>query len=185
MSITPQELKIVKQLTGSFFSDRRQQLGLTQQEVAEKSGVRNSTVQRIEEGKFIPGGETLLILLTELNLALVFQNKSENESFTGLLEKTWAVPKRVNHSSAGDFTVDMVKSKTKIGDFFVNRRQQLGWTQKEVADQARLGEATIHRIEYGRQLPDGKGLLKICEALQCVFYPIDFTGEFLVFAPDN
>lgn len=185
MSITPQELKIVKQLTGSFFSGRRLQLGLTQQEVAEKTGVRESTVQRIEYGKFVPGGEALLILLSELDLALAFQNKSENESFTELLEKTWAVPKSANLSSARDFTVDMVKAKTKIGNFFVNRRQKLGWTQKEVADQARLGQATIHRTEYGRQLPDGKGLFKICEALQCVFYPIDFTGEFVVFDPDN
>lgn len=185
MSITPQELEIVKQLTGSFFSGRRQQLGLTQQKLAEKTGIRKSTIQRIEYGKFVPGGETLLNLVSELGLSLVFRNRSENESFVQMLEKTWAVPKNGNQyrSTGRDSGINTVEAGSKIGDFFSDRRQQLGLTQAEVADRARLGQPTVQRIEYGRNLPDGKSLFKICGALQCVFHPAAFEGEFLVFEP--
>lgn len=187
MSITPQELEIVKQLTGSFFSGRRQQLGLTQQELAGQTGVRESTIQRIEYGKFVPGGETLLSLVSELGLSLVFRNRPENESFVELLEKTWAIAENMNadRGSVQDSDFDAADAGSKIGNFFSGRRQQLGLTQKEVADQAHLGLPTIQRIEYGRHLPDGKSLFKVCGALQCVFYPVNFTGEFVVFEPGN
>ncbi|MDY6867157.1 MAG: helix-turn-helix transcriptional regulator [Chloroflexota bacterium] len=187
MSITPQEFEIVKQLTESFFSGRRQQLGLTQQELAEKTGVRKSTIQRIEYGKFVPGGGTLLSLVSELGLSLVFRNISENESFVQILEKTWTVPGNGNadHGSDQDSDFDMADTGSKIGNFFFGRRQQLGLTQKEVADQAHLGLPTIQRIEYGRHLPDGKGLFKVCGALQCVLYPVNFTGELVVCGSDD
>lgn len=185
MSITAQELKIVKQLTGDFFSGRRQQLGLTQHELAEKTGVRESTVQRIEYGKFVPGGETLLSLVSELELSLVFRKRSENESFVRLLEKTWTVPENGNadHGSARDSGFDTAEAGSKIGNFFSGRRQELGLTQAEVADRARLGQPTVQRIEYGRNPPDGKSLFKVCGALQCIFHPAAFEGEFLVFEP--
>jgi transcriptional regulator with XRE-family HTH domain len=185
MSITPQELDIVKQLTGAFFSGRRQQLGLTQQELADKTGVRKSTIQRIEYGKFVPGGETLLNLVSELGLSLVFRIRSENESFVKLLEKTWTVPENGNADrgsvQASDFYA--ADAGSKIGSFFSGRRQQLGLTQAEVADRARLGQPTVQRIEYGRNLPDGKSLFKVCGALQCIFHPAAYEGEFLVFEP--
>lgn len=187
MSITPEEFKIVKQLIGSFFSGRRQQLGLTQQELAKKIGIRESTVQRIEYGKFVPGGETLLSMASELRLSLVFQNRSENESFIELLEKTWIVPESetTNHNSVQELNLDTAKAGGEIGSFFSSRRQQLRLTQKEIADRARLGLPTIQRVEYGQHLPDGKCLFKVCGALQCVFYPIEFTGKFVISEYDN
>jgi len=187
MSITPEEFKIVKQLIGSFFSGRRQQLGLTQQELAKKIGIRESTVQRIEYGKFVPGGETLLSLVWELGLSLVFRYRSENESFVELLEKTWVIAENgyPNHNTTRNSDFDAAEAGSKIGRFFSSRRQQLRLTQKEVADQAHLGLPTIQRVEYGQHLPDGKCLFKVCGALQCVFYPIEFTGKFVISEYEN
>lgn len=183
MCITPEALEIVKQLIGSFFSGRRKQLGLTQQELADKTGVRKSTIQRIEAGKFIPGGETLLNLIFELGLSLVFKSGEKNESFIQLFEQTWAVS--IKEKNVGNTTalikVDMAKAGMKIGRFFSEQRQKLGLTQRETADRARLGVPIIQRIECGHDLPDGKGLIKLCGALHCMFYPINFNDHLLIF----
>ena len=183
MGITPEELEIVKQLTGSFFSGRRQQLGLTQLELAGKSSLRENAIQRIESGKFIPGGETLLKLIFELDLSLVFRNREENEPFIQLLGQVWADSikgKSVRNTTALT-RVDMAKARVKIGSFFSEQRLQLELTQRETANRAKLGAPIIKQIENGRSLSDGKGLIKLCGALQCIFYPINFSDELLVF----
>lgn len=62
------------------------------------------------------------------------------------------------------------EARDLIAGFIVNRRQQLGLTQAELAEKAGLGRATVERIESRKFLPDGKSLLKICHALDCFFF---------------
>jgi len=57
-----------------------------------------------------------------------------------------------------------------IGSFVIERRKALGLTQKQLADRAGLGIATVKRVELGKFVPDGKSLLKLCAALDCYFF---------------
>src|SRR5690625_5368841 len=77
MSITHNEYEMIKKMIGDFLQQRREEVGLTQAGVAESAGIRESTVQRIESGKFIPGGKTLLRLCEALSLQLIFQASSK------------------------------------------------------------------------------------------------------------
>ncbi|MDY6867162.1 MAG: hypothetical protein SVT56_04545 [Chloroflexota bacterium] len=45
-----------------------------------KKGVRKSTVQRIEDGKFVSGCETLLSLVSVLGLSMAFQSRTLDET---------------------------------------------------------------------------------------------------------
>ena len=62
------------------------------------------------------------------------------------------------------------EARDMIAGFIVNRRQELGYTQAELAERAGLGRATVERIEGRKFLPDGKSLLKLCHALDCYFF---------------
>src|SRR5690625_7251494 len=77
MSITHNEYEMIKKMIGDFLQQRREEVGLTQAGVAESAGIRERTVQRIESGKFIPGGKTLLRLCEALSLQLLFQASSK------------------------------------------------------------------------------------------------------------
>lgn len=54
---------------GNKIRNRREELGLTQPELAEKSKLSQSWISRIESDKFIPSAATLIVLAVSLDLA--------------------------------------------------------------------------------------------------------------------
>jgi transcriptional regulator with XRE-family HTH domain len=53
----------------------------------------------------------------------------------------------------------------KIGLRILRRRQELGLTQKELADRLGIGPTNVARIEHGQQNLTVRTLIKVAEAL--------------------
>lgn len=64
------ELKVIRESIAAIIVTRRQELGMTQKELADNSGVGEATIQRIESAKFFPGLKQLLPISFTLKLAL-------------------------------------------------------------------------------------------------------------------
>lgn len=75
-----------------FISNRRQELGLTQQELADKAGLGWATVQRIEAKKFIPDGKSLLKICYALDCFFFFGEKESDEPFIKAFRDRWSRP---------------------------------------------------------------------------------------------
>lgn len=54
---------------GNRIRSRREELGLNQVELAEKSRLTQATISRIESDKLMPKATTLIVLATSLDLA--------------------------------------------------------------------------------------------------------------------
>ena len=53
---------------GNKIRNRREELGLTQPELAEKTKLTQGSISRVENDKFIPKASTLLLLASSLKL---------------------------------------------------------------------------------------------------------------------
>lgn len=58
--------------------NKRKSLAMSQAELAERSGVDQSTIAYIESGKRLPGLMNLLSIMNELNLVLSVEESSNN-----------------------------------------------------------------------------------------------------------
>lgn len=58
--------------------NKRKSLAMSQVELAERSGVDQSTIAYIESGKRLPGLMNLLSIMNELNLVLSVEESSNN-----------------------------------------------------------------------------------------------------------
>lgn len=175
MSITHKELNDIKALICGFFHQRRKVLKLTQNEVSLRANIRENTVQRIEYGKFIPGGMTLLKLCESLSLQLIFEPFSPGEDFLTEMKKKWVLPEQTTDVYNHFKVVEPDWSEIfgfQIGKYFSGRRGHLQLTQQKLSDKSNLGLPTIQRIEAGKNFPDGKSLVKICYGLNAIMYPI-------------
>jgi transcriptional regulator with XRE-family HTH domain len=59
------------------------------------------------------------------------------------------------------------KELTELGSRIRLKRVAIGWTQEELADQARLDRSYVGGIERGERNVTFSVLCQICEALQC------------------
>ena len=73
-----QRIKMMARLVESIV-DRRKELGLTQEEVALRAGIRQSAVARLEGGGAIPRLDTLVTIAIGLGLDLQFIKCSMEE----------------------------------------------------------------------------------------------------------
>ena len=73
-----QRIKMMARLVESIV-DRRKELGLTQEEVALRAGIRQSAVARLEGGGAIPRLDTLVKIAIGLGLDLQFIKSSMEE----------------------------------------------------------------------------------------------------------
>lgn len=64
-----EEMEGIADIVGTIVS-RRNELGISQRELAHKTGLSQSTIARIESFKITPNIDTLLILLHNLGLKL-------------------------------------------------------------------------------------------------------------------
>ncbi|CAN5774566.1 hypothetical protein BH10BAC2_BH10BAC2_39850 [soil metagenome] len=67
--MTEKELDESRKLIATFFKQRREELNMTQEELAEKTGVGLSTIKRFESAKFWPVLKHFLIFCEALNLS--------------------------------------------------------------------------------------------------------------------
>lgn len=54
---------------------------------------------------------------------------------------------------------------SQIGMRLLRRRQELGWTQKDLAERLGIGQANVYRIEHGQKNLTIDTLCKLAEAL--------------------
>ncbi len=69
MAVTPEILK-KREKVSSILQSARVQLGLTQEELAERTGYSRSTIIRIEQNQFSPNADQLYVLCQVLNIDL-------------------------------------------------------------------------------------------------------------------
>ena len=75
------KIEMVARLVESIV-DRRKELGLTQDEVARRTGIRQSAVARLEGGSTIPRLDTLVNIAISLGLDIQFIKSSMDEQAT-------------------------------------------------------------------------------------------------------
>lgn len=80
------ELENIARLT-SLLSQRRRMLGLTQEEVAERAGLTQANIARIEKAKMVPRIDTLYKIASALGLEITFtpSHASDEEAATTAL----------------------------------------------------------------------------------------------------
>ena len=71
------DIKNINRLAEAI-KNKRKSLAISQVELAERSGVDQSTIAYIESGKRLPGLINLLSVLNELNLVLSVEESSNN-----------------------------------------------------------------------------------------------------------
>ena len=80
-SISDEEKREVENIAylTSLLSQRRRLLGLTQMEVAERAGLTQPNVARIEKGEMVPRLDTLCKMARALDMKLMFEPLGDHE----------------------------------------------------------------------------------------------------------
>lgn len=73
--------KTIKNTIGKRFRDTREQIGLTQTELAKQLGCGRSNISQIESGKNLPGGNILITLKSKYNVSLDWLFSGEGSMF--------------------------------------------------------------------------------------------------------
>lgn len=76
-----QKEKVKKQILDSYIALRKQK-GITQQQVAQRTGMQRTNIVRIESGKYVPTLEVLVKLAMALDMDLeirLVERKSQDE----------------------------------------------------------------------------------------------------------
>lgn len=82
-------LNEARELISRRFADRRKELGLTQEQVAELSGLGIATIKRFESAKFWIGLKQLLILSHVYNCYFFIENKEGDTPLAELMRERW------------------------------------------------------------------------------------------------
>src|SRR5690625_3832214 len=179
MSITHNEYEMIKKMIGDFLQQRREEVGLTQAGVAESAGIRESTVQRIESGKFIPGGKTLLRLCEALSLQLIFQASSKpnlkKEMQAGWVQRGQCTGTVDNRGPSDDAQLE--KLITQLGNSLFERRKTLRRRPEMLSEIARLGIPSRQRIDTAEHFRDGKTIVKLCYGLHSGLCPMERPAD--------
>lgn len=77
-----------RKLIAGFLKERRKELGLTQEDLAGKIGVKRQTIQRIEDAKFFPSMALFLEMTHHLQCYFFLETKeSSSEAATAMRER--------------------------------------------------------------------------------------------------
>ena len=76
-------------LIASFIRDRRNELNITQIDLAEKCGVSVNTIRNMEAGKFWPGLKQLLIICNALDLFFFLEAKEGETNLAKQMRERW------------------------------------------------------------------------------------------------
>lgn len=84
-------LHTARELIAGFFKQRREELGISQEKLAEKTGLGIATIKRMEDAKFWPGLKQYIIVCEALNL--VPSVEAYEGDFSKVMRKAWTLPK--------------------------------------------------------------------------------------------
>lgn len=78
-----------RKLIAGFLKNRREEMGISVQELADLCGVNKTTIYRIEQSKFMPHGDLLLILTHHLNCYFYLAEKEGNSHDAVWMRERW------------------------------------------------------------------------------------------------
>lgn len=82
-------LNEARTMIAGFIANRRKELGITQLELANRSGMGEATIQRIESGKFWINLKQFLILCHHLDCYFFLSEKDAKDSLTTTMRERW------------------------------------------------------------------------------------------------
>ena len=94
-------LEEARQLMSSFFKNRRIELNLSQQDVADRTGMARETINRMEAGRFWLGMKQYLLVCEALHCFPAIAEMEANEPIAEALRANWtAKPKAMSIEDA-------------------------------------------------------------------------------------
>lgn len=94
-------LQEARNLIAGFLKNRRIELGLSQQELADKTGMARATINRMEQGLFWLGMKQYLLICEALHLFPAIAEMEANDEIAESLRKNWtAKPKAMSIEDA-------------------------------------------------------------------------------------
>mgnify|MGYP000048724107 CR=1 FL=1 len=85
-------LNEARKLIGQFMATRRKELGLSQADLAERSGMSLSSIKRFELGLFWPSMKHYLIFCHHLRCYPYISTMENDEQFATLMREMWTRP---------------------------------------------------------------------------------------------
>jgi len=136
---------------GEFLATKRFELRLTQQEVAQRAGIKAQVVCHVETGRTHPDPDLLDKLAKALNCEVPREFFPPPPYYSGgCNEPRYRIPRT-----------------SALEKFVTERRLELGLTQPQLAQKAGLSPHHVIQTEHGRK-PEKKILDKLFLALDCV-----------------
>lgn len=84
-----------RELISGFLKNRREELGITQQELADASGMGVATIRRFESGKFWLNLKQYLILCHHLRCYPFLAEMESGDVYAKLMRERWQRPDKV------------------------------------------------------------------------------------------
>ena len=85
-----QVLHEARELIAGFISTRRKELGVSQAELAERTGLGIATIKRMEDAKFWPNMKQFMILCHALDLYFFVEEKEGNGPYAKTMRGRWS-----------------------------------------------------------------------------------------------
>ena len=89
-------LQEARQLVSGFLKNRREELGITQQQLADDSGMGIATIKRFESGKFWLNMKQYLILCHFLKCYPFLEEIESDKEFAKMMRQRWQRPNDKN-----------------------------------------------------------------------------------------
>lgn len=138
---------------GNRIKDRRNELGLSQNEVYELTGISTGNLTGIENGKSAPSAKATIKLSEALHCSTDWILKGDSL----ILEKK-ELEEEIQQYEC---------SKEIIGERIKSRRTELKYTQKYVEEHSRMSAGNLSCIESGKYLPSADSLIRLSITLKC------------------
>jgi len=99
--MTEKQLNESRKKIAGFLKKRREELGITQAVISEKTGLGIQTIKRMEDAKFWPGLKQYLIVCEALHLFPAIAEMEADEPIAEALRQNWtAKPKAMTIAEA-------------------------------------------------------------------------------------
>jgi DNA-binding XRE family transcriptional regulator len=82
-------LNQARELIAGFLVNRRKELGMTQQDLADATGLGIQTIKRMEDAKFWPNLKQFLIVCHALNAYFFVEEKEGNGDYAKMMRERW------------------------------------------------------------------------------------------------
>lgn len=166
---------MVRRLLNDRISKVRKTLGLTQQEFAERIGMKRNSIAAIEIGHNT-SDRTIIAICREFNVEETWLRTGEGEMFC-LTENSpsKALDQKYNLSDFTSLTGKDI-ANSKLGMILRHLRMENGYTQQDVADILGIkNKSTLGSWEIGKSEPDIFTFLRLC----LIYHVADIYKTFL------